>query len=133
MAQQQNYNELIETIKAIPPEEVQAPDIPADVFAQEAENLAKWAAMDKGALKGAGLGWALVEALPARAGALRQAESLYPERAAATAEVRVGQLREVASAGVTMCPVCLVNLRKAANGSMQFQDVSHYLRRVYGD
>lgn len=61
------------------------------------------------------------------------AESLYPERAAATAEVRVGQLREVASAGVTMCPVCLVNLRKAANGSMQFQDVSHYLRRVYGD
>jgi Fe-S oxidoreductase len=60
------------------------------------------------------------------------AESLYPERAAANAAVRVGQLREVAGTAVTMCPVCLVNLKKAADGSMQVEDISSYLRRVYG-
>jgi Fe-S oxidoreductase len=60
------------------------------------------------------------------------AESLFPERAAANAAVRVGQLRAAAGTAVTMCPVCMVNLDKAAEGSMQVRDISDYLRRAYG-
>ncbi len=54
-------------------------------------------------------------------------ESLYPEKALANAETRVAQLRQVAPEGVTMCPLCLVSLQKAAGGTMRFRDISHYL------
>ena len=37
-------------------------------------------------------------------------ESLYPEKAVANARTRVAELRRAAPAGVTMCPLCLVNL-----------------------
>jgi Fe-S oxidoreductase len=60
------------------------------------------------------------------------AETLHPEKAEATARARVEQLREVAPAGVTMCPICLVNLQKAAGDTMRFTDISHYLRTAYG-
>lgn len=53
-------------------------------------------------------------------------EALYPAKAAALAAVRVAQLREVADDCVTMCPICLVNLRKSADG-MRFRDISEYL------
>jgi Fe-S oxidoreductase len=55
------------------------------------------------------------------------AEALYPEKAAAVAAGRVMQLQEVATDCVTMCPICLVNLRKAADGTMRFRDISDYL------
>ena len=54
------------------------------------------------------------------------AEALYPARAAAVAAGRVAQLRELAPDCVTMCPICLVNLRKAGGG-MSFRDISEYL------
>ncbi len=54
------------------------------------------------------------------------AEALFPDRAAAVAAVRVAQLRTVACECVTMCPICLVNLRKSADG-MRFRDISDYL------
>lgn len=60
------------------------------------------------------------------------AETLHPEKAEAIARARVGQLREVAPAGITMCPICLVNLQKAAGDTMRFTDISHYLRIAYG-
>jgi Fe-S oxidoreductase len=68
---------------------------------------------------------------PDKAGALTwccggPAEALYPTKAAAVAAARVGQLRQVAPDCVTMCPICLVNLRKAADG-MRFRDISEYL------
>jgi Fe-S oxidoreductase len=53
-------------------------------------------------------------------------EALYPAKAAAVAVSRVVQLREVAPDCVTMCPICLVNLRKSADG-MRFRDISDYL------
>jgi len=56
-------------------------------------------------------------------------EALYPKKALANAGVRVAQLRQVAPTGVTMCPLCLVNLRKAAGDTMRFDDISHYLRQ----
>jgi len=60
-------------------------------------------------------------------------EALYPAKARASAERRVAQLRQVAGTGVTMCPLCLVSLRKGANGTLPVQDISHYLRRAYPD
>ncbi len=32
---------------------------------------------------------------------------------------------------MTMCPLCLVNLQKAAGETMRFKDISEYLRRAY--
>jgi Fe-S oxidoreductase len=56
------------------------------------------------------------------------AEALFPARAAAVAASRVSQLRAVAPDCVTMCPICLVNLRKAApDGSLRVRDISSYL------
>jgi Fe-S oxidoreductase len=59
-------------------------------------------------------------------------EALYPEKALAQATRRVEELREAAPACVTMCPLCLVNLQRAAGGSMPLRDVSHYLLAAYG-
>ena len=56
------------------------------------------------------------------------AESLFPEKALAQARRRVGEL--VAAGGeecVTACPLCLVNLSKAADGSLRFRDLSEVL------
>jgi Fe-S oxidoreductase len=61
------------------------------------------------------------------------AESLYPEKAHTNAKVRVDQLRSIAPDAVTMCPICLVNLRNAAGDSMRLRDISHYLRRAYAN
>ena len=55
------------------------------------------------------------------------AEALFPAKAAAVATERVRQLREAAPECVTMCPICLVNLRKAAHGTMRIRDISEYL------
>ncbi len=55
------------------------------------------------------------------------AEALYPDKAAAVAAKRVEQLRAAAPDCVTMCPICLVNLRKSAGGSVRFRDISEYL------
>lgn len=55
------------------------------------------------------------------------AEALDPARAAAVAAARVEQLRAVSDECVTMCPICLVNLRKSANGSVRIRDISEYL------
>jgi Fe-S oxidoreductase len=54
-------------------------------------------------------------------------EALFPAKAAAVAASRVAQLREIAPDCVTMCPICLVNLRKSTDGSMRFRDISDYL------
>lgn len=59
-------------------------------------------------------------------------ESLYPQKAREMAGKRVEQLRQVAAEGVTMCPLCLVNLRKAAGDTMRLEDISQYLRQAYG-
>jgi Fe-S oxidoreductase len=55
------------------------------------------------------------------------AESLYPEKALAQARRRVAQLQAAGSECVTMCPLCLVNLSKAADGAIAFRDISELL------
>lgn len=59
------------------------------------------------------------------------AESLYPEKAAAVARSRIEQLGAVGKECVTMCPICLVNLEKAAGDSVSVRDISDYL--IAGD
>jgi Fe-S oxidoreductase len=58
-------------------------------------------------------------------------ESLYPRKALAAAQKRVAQLREAAPEAVTMCPLCLVNLQKAAGDGLRLTDISEHLRRAY--
>ncbi|MBN1631836.1 MAG: (Fe-S)-binding protein [Thermoleophilia bacterium] len=58
-------------------------------------------------------------------------EALYPEKARANAEKRAGQLTDVCSDVVTMCPMCFVNLSTAAPEGVAFHDISHYLARAF--
>jgi Fe-S oxidoreductase len=58
-------------------------------------------------------------------------ESLYPDKARANAEKRVQQLSEAGSEGITMCPMCFVNLSGAAHEGVTFNDISHYLQRAF--
>ena len=60
------------------------------------------------------------------------AESLFPATALAVARQRVAQLRAVAPVCVTMCPICLVNLGKAAGGTIRLRDISDCLVEAAG-
>ena len=58
-------------------------------------------------------------------------ESLFPSKAHQIAASRVGQLRKHGGSIVTMCPLCLVNLRKAAAASCHISDISNTLADAY--
>jgi len=73
----QDYQALFEQFTAIPSQDAKTPVMPVDVYLQEVENLYHWVQDDEAPLTGAGLDWALVNALPPRAGALRGAQSLW--------------------------------------------------------
>ena len=78
MNDKENYNKKIEEIKAIEEDQIKAPNnIPVDVYIQEANNLYQWCLDDKETLTALGLNWELVTDLPARAGALKEAESRW--------------------------------------------------------
>lgn len=77
MSSTNDYNELLPVISAIKPADVLTLNIPVDVFVQEAENLYHWCIDDQQALSQVGLNWNLVLGLPVRAGACREAQSLW--------------------------------------------------------
>jgi Fe-S oxidoreductase len=58
-------------------------------------------------------------------------ESLFPCKAHEVAEKRVAQLAECGNSIVTMCPICMANLRRAANGAIEIKDISEYLVNSY--
>ncbi len=58
-------------------------------------------------------------------------ESLFPSKAHEIAARRVDQLKKSGPNVITMCPLCLVNLRKAAGGSCQISDISSTLADAY--
>jgi Fe-S oxidoreductase len=58
-------------------------------------------------------------------------ESLFPRKAREIAGQRVEQLRAAGSHGVTVCPLCLVNLQKASGSGLDLEDISVYLSRAY--
>lgn len=77
MANSDDYQAKIAEIEAIPDDELKSPNMPVDVFLQEIENSSKWVQEDNDRLITAGLDWNLVEDLSMRAGALREAQSLW--------------------------------------------------------
>lgn len=75
-----NSNDLLakqELLNSMDSKEVPEPGIPVDVFLQEAENLYVWAKDDEPALTNAGLSVELLNDLPIRAGACREAQSIW--------------------------------------------------------
>jgi len=59
-------------------------------------------------------------------------ESLFPTESHRIAGNRAEQLEEAGGNVATMCPICLVSLRKAAKGSVQVNDISDTLAKAYG-
>jgi Fe-S oxidoreductase len=58
-------------------------------------------------------------------------ESLFPGKAHEIAASRVSQLKKIGENIVTMCPICQVNLRKAAGKSCYISDISNTLASAY--
>lgn len=58
-------------------------------------------------------------------------ESLFPSKAHEIAAKRIGQLKVTGENIVTMCPICQVNLRKAAGKSCHISDISNTLADAY--
>jgi len=58
-------------------------------------------------------------------------ESLFPAESHRIADNRIEQLKEAGGDIVTMCPICLVGLRKAAKGTTKINDISTLLTRAY--
>jgi hypothetical protein len=77
MANIDDYQAKLDVIQSIPDEEVQTPAIPVDVFLQEAENLHHWSLDDFDALKVVGISMVKINDLPVRAGACREAQSIW--------------------------------------------------------
>ena len=84
----------------------------------------------------AGVGAGITVAEPEKSGRMTwccggPVESLYPEKAHNNAIKRVEQLGQAATEVVTMCPMCLINLRNAATPDIALNDLSHYLKRAF--
>lgn len=72
-----DYNAKLAEIMAIPSGDVSEPGMPVNVALQEAENLCKWSLDDAEALKAVGITKAMINDLPVRAGACREAQSIW--------------------------------------------------------
>jgi Fe-S oxidoreductase len=59
-------------------------------------------------------------------------ESLFPAESHRIAGNRAAQLKETGGRVATMCPICLVSLRKAAGDTAQVNDISDTLAKAYG-
>ena len=77
MSNTDDYNAKLETLKAIPDSEAQAPTIPVGISVQETEDVYKWALDDQKQLKTVGITLEMLNDLPVRAGALREAQSIW--------------------------------------------------------
>ncbi|WP_321997497.1 hypothetical protein [Draconibacterium orientale] len=77
MANTEDYNAKLAEIEAIPNEEVKDPGMPVDVALQEAENLYHWSLDDTEKLGVVGIRRTQIEDLPVRAGACREAQSIW--------------------------------------------------------
>ena len=77
MANKEDYNARLSDIQAIPDEKTREPGIPVDVALQEAENLHHWSLDDAAALAVVGITADMINDLPVRAGACREAQSIW--------------------------------------------------------
>jgi Fe-S oxidoreductase len=58
-------------------------------------------------------------------------ESLFPGKAHEVAQKRVAQLADCSNSIVTMCPICMANLRRAADDKLEIKDISEHLINGY--
>lgn len=77
MSNTEDYNAKLAEIQAIPNEGVKDPGMPVDIALQEAENLYHWSLDDAEKLKVVGITKAMINDLPVRAGACREAQSIW--------------------------------------------------------
>lgn len=77
MANIDDYNAKLDVIQSIPDEQVQTPTIPVDVALQEAEDLHHWSSDDAAELAAVGITTDMIDDLPVRAGACREAQSIW--------------------------------------------------------
>lgn len=77
MSNKENLESCRITIEAIPQDEVNAPTVPVDIYVQEAEDLYHWATDDQVKLATVGITAEQIEEIPIRAGACREAQSLW--------------------------------------------------------
>ena len=77
MSNLEDYNSKLEAIKAIPNDAIQLPAIPVDVFLQESENLYHWSQDDVLKLNVVGITTDMINDLPVRTGACREAQSKW--------------------------------------------------------
>ncbi|MGE0019900.1 MAG: hypothetical protein AB7S72_09555 [Draconibacterium sp.] len=77
MANIDDYNAKIGEILAIPNKDAVEPTIPVDVYLQESENLGKWSMMDLVPLAAVGITEVKIGDMAVRAGALREAQSVW--------------------------------------------------------
>jgi hypothetical protein len=78
MKKSDHYASKLSSIRAIPDDVIQVPaSIPVKIYLQEAENIFNWCQPDKERLAANGLQWAMVEDMPARIDALREAQARW--------------------------------------------------------
>lgn len=77
MSNSEDYSASIDAIKAIPENQIRIPAIPVNVYLQEAEDLYHWCKDDAAELAKGGITAELIEEIPIRAGACREAQSLW--------------------------------------------------------
>ena len=58
-------------------------------------------------------------------------ESLFPGKAMEIAKKRVEQLSDCAKEVITLCPICMANLKRSAPADMSIRDISDYLVKAY--
>jgi D-ribose pyranose/furanose isomerase RbsD len=81
MTSKEAYDLKLPVITAIPADQILAPhSIPVDAYIQEAENLYNWCLADQSELTARAMSWDMVVDLPVRAGALREAESIWTKQ-----------------------------------------------------
>lgn len=77
MSNSDDLNAKRDALLAIDASLIQEPNVPIDAYVQEAEDLYHWATVDQAALATAGITAQLLNDLPVRAGACREAQSLW--------------------------------------------------------
>ena len=77
MSNFEDYIAKLDEIKAISNENVQSPNQPVDVFLQESENLGHWSKDDAAQLNVVGITNEMLDDLPKRTGACREAQSIW--------------------------------------------------------
>ena len=58
-------------------------------------------------------------------------ESLFPGKSHEVAQKRLAQLADCGNSIVTMCPICMANLKRAANNTLEIKDISEHLVNGY--